>query len=116
MAQQIGRTFEDMQSRLEQIAEEVSAEDISLDEALALYEEAVKLGLAACDLSESDVEAYLAASSLADEGQQDVAALKEPDGAATDDVSSGEGSALANDAAISAGNNPAAATASADED
>lgn len=67
MAQQGGRTFEDMQSRLEQIVEEVSAEDISLDDALALYEEAVKLGLAACDLSESDVDAYLAASSSADE-------------------------------------------------
>ena len=63
MVQQNGRTFEDMQSRLEQIVEEVGAEDISLDDALALYEEAVKLGLAACDLSESDVEAYLAASS-----------------------------------------------------
>ena len=66
MAQQGGRTFEDMQFRLEQIVEEVSAEDISLDDALALYEEAVKLGLAACDLSESDVEAYLAATSSSD--------------------------------------------------
>lgn len=63
MAQESGRTFEDMQARLEEIADEVSAEDISLDDALALYEEAVKLGLAACDLSETDVETYLAASS-----------------------------------------------------
>ena len=37
MAQQTGRTFEDMQQRLEQIVNEVAAEDISLDDALALY-------------------------------------------------------------------------------
>lgn len=70
MAQESGRTFEDMQARLEEIADEVSAEDISLDDALALYEEAVKLGLAACDLSETDVEAYLAASSTAAEEEE----------------------------------------------
>lgn len=70
MAQESGRTFEDMQARLEEIADEVSAEDVSLDDALALYEEAVKLGLAACDLSETDVEAYLAASSTAAEEEE----------------------------------------------
>lgn len=47
--------FEAMKTRLDEIAEEVSAEGISLDEALALYEEAVKLGLAACDVSEADI-------------------------------------------------------------
>lgn len=47
--------FTAMKTRLDEIAEEVSAEGISLDEALALYEEAVKLGLAACDVSEADI-------------------------------------------------------------
>ncbi len=51
-----------MQERLNQIVDEVSAEDISLDDALKLYEEAVKLGLSACDLSEQDVDAFLAAA------------------------------------------------------
>ena len=37
-----------------------AAEDISLDDALKLYEEAVKLGLSACDLSEQDLDAFLA--------------------------------------------------------
>ena len=50
-------TFESVRTRLEEIVEAVSAEDVTLDEALALYEEAVKLGRAACDLSEKDVEA-----------------------------------------------------------
>lgn len=47
--------FDDVKARLDEIAVEVSADGVSLDEALALYEEAVSLGLAACDLSEKDV-------------------------------------------------------------
>ena len=50
-------TFEAVRTRLDEILEAVNAEDVTLDDALALYEEAVKLGLAACDLSEKDVEA-----------------------------------------------------------
>ena len=50
-------TFPSVRARLDEIADEVAREDIGLDEALALYEEAVKLGLAACDLSEADLEA-----------------------------------------------------------
>ena len=46
-------TFESVRTRLEEIVEAEGAEDVTL----ALYEEAVKLGLAACDLSEKDVEA-----------------------------------------------------------
>ena len=49
-------TFDDVRTRLDEIVDAVSAEDISLDDALALYEEAVKLGLSACDLSERDIE------------------------------------------------------------
>ena len=61
MADEMGRNFEDVQTRLSQIVDEVSSEDISLDDALKLYEEAVKLGLSACDLSEQDIDAYLGA-------------------------------------------------------
>lgn len=58
MSEQYG-TFDEMRARLEQIVEEVNAEGVTLDEALSLYEEAVKLGLSACDLSEQDaLEAY----------------------------------------------------------
>ena len=48
--------FDDLKARLDEIVEEVSSEDISLDDALALYEEAVNIGLAACDASELDTE------------------------------------------------------------
>lgn len=59
-------TFESVRTRLEEIVEAVGAEDVTLDEALALYEEAVKLGLAACDLSEKDVEAAFPEDAPAD--------------------------------------------------
>ena len=45
--------FDMLKSRLDEIVGEVAREDISLDDALALYEEAVNIGLAACDASES---------------------------------------------------------------
>lgn len=48
-------SFAEVKDRLNEIADEVAREDISLDDALSLYEEAVKLGLGACDLSESDI-------------------------------------------------------------
>lgn len=54
-------SYEDVSARLNQIVDEVNAEGVTLDEALALYEEAVKLGLRACDLSEEGAEALLAA-------------------------------------------------------
>lgn len=73
MADEQGRTFEDVHERLSEIVDEVSAEDISLDDALKLYEEAVKLGLSACDLSEQDLDGFLVTeeegeSSPAEEG------------------------------------------------
>lgn len=52
-------SFEQLRNRLDEIVDEVNTEGISLDEALALYEEAVKLGLSACDLSEKDALAVL---------------------------------------------------------
>ena len=54
MANERPQTFEDVRARLDEIVDAVNAEGISLDDALALYEEAVKLGLAACDLSEEE--------------------------------------------------------------
>ena len=54
-------SYEDVSARLNQIVDAVNAEGVTLDEALALYEEAVKLGLRACDLSEEGAEALLAA-------------------------------------------------------
>ena len=53
-------SYDDVSARLNQIIDEVNAEGVTLDEALALYEEAVKLGLRACDLSEERAKALLA--------------------------------------------------------
>ena len=50
-------TFEDVKSRLDQIVDAVSDDNLPLDEALALYEEAVGLGLRASDLLEENIEA-----------------------------------------------------------
>ena len=52
-------SYDQVRDRLHEIVEAVSAPGISLDEALALYEEAVKLGLSACDLSEEGAEELL---------------------------------------------------------
>lgn len=61
-------SFEAVKSRLEEIVDAVNAEGITLDEALSLYEEAVKLGLSVCDLSEQD--ALAAADLLAEEASE----------------------------------------------
>ena len=63
-------TFDEVRARLEQIVDEVNAEGVTLDEALSLYEEAVKLGLFACDMSEQDA---LDAAEALDEGAADAA-------------------------------------------
>lgn len=69
--------FEAVKARLEEIANTVDDENLSLDEALDLYEEAVKLGLQASDLLETGIvieeaEAQAEAESPA-EGDGDVA-------------------------------------------
>lgn len=56
--------FNTVKARLDEIADEVARDDISLDDALALYEEAVQLGLRACDISELNIE-------LAEESETD---------------------------------------------
>lgn len=49
--------FEAVRKRLEEIAREVDNDDMSLDDALDLYEEAVKLGLKASSLLEIGIVA-----------------------------------------------------------
>jgi exodeoxyribonuclease VII small subunit len=49
-------TFDGVSARLREIADAVSDEDISLDDALSLYEEAIKLGTQAADLCEEGIE------------------------------------------------------------
>ena len=49
-------TFAGVKTRLSEIVDEVSNDALSLDDALALYEEAVTLGLRASDLLEADTE------------------------------------------------------------
>ena len=65
-------TYDDVRARLDEIVDEVNAEGVGLDDALALYEEAVKLGLLACDLSEDDALALVDAS----DGEQDEGAAE----------------------------------------
>ena len=48
------RTFDEIETRLTDITEAVSDESTSLDEALTLFEEAVKLGLEACEITETE--------------------------------------------------------------
>lgn len=47
-------SYEELKARLDQIVEAVSANDLPLDDALDLYEEAVKLGMRASELIEQD--------------------------------------------------------------
>jgi len=47
--------FDAVKARLEEIADAVSSDDISLDQALDLFEEAVALGMQASDLLEEGV-------------------------------------------------------------
>ena len=54
------KDYSQLKERLDQIVEAVSDEGISLDDALALYEEAVKLGSAASALIEQDISAKTA--------------------------------------------------------
>ena len=49
-------TFDAVKARLDAIVEAVSDDDLPLDDALALYEEAVTLGLRASDLLEADID------------------------------------------------------------
>ena len=73
-------TFEAVQSRLDEIVEAVGDESLPLDDALALYEEAVNLGLRGSDLLEENIEAFDAqqAEAVEDDRRADAPADVEP--------------------------------------
>ena len=75
-------TFDDVRNRLDEIVEAVNAPGISLDEALSLYEEAVKLGLSACDLSEEGAEELIAQEEAEQAAEKEAANAKAEDAAA----------------------------------
>ena len=60
-------TFDAVKSRLDEIVDAVGDEELPLDDALALYEEAVGLGLRASDLLEQNIEAQRAEDEAAAE-------------------------------------------------
>ncbi len=62
------QTFEDMKLRLDQIVAAVNDEELPLEEALGLYEEAVGIGLAASRIMEEGI----AAQSEAEQGASTV--------------------------------------------
>lgn len=56
MENQNKESFNEVKIRLDEIVEAVNDENISLDDALGLYEEAVKLGIRATSLLEEDID------------------------------------------------------------
>lgn len=57
MARESYETFDQVKTRLDEIVDAVGSEEMPLDEALSLYEEAVGLGLRASELLEENIEA-----------------------------------------------------------
>ena len=55
MESQAPQTFEDIKARLDEIVAAVSNEELPLDEALSLYEEAVGIGLTASRIVEEGI-------------------------------------------------------------
>ena len=94
--------FEAVKARLEEIANAVDDESLSLDEALDLYEEAVKLGLQASNLLETGIV-------IEDEPEPEAPAST---GASTDASADASTSASA-DAGASAGASEASTSADA---
>lgn len=72
-------TFEAVQNRLDEIVKAVSDESVPLDEALALYEEAVSLGLRGSDLLEENIEAFDARCDDAETGSNAAASAVDAD-------------------------------------
>lgn len=88
-----GASFDSLKQRLAEIVSEVERDDISLDDALSLYEEAVSIGIAACDASELDIpqeqEQEQGATPTGDAAQGESSARDEAscnDGAASEDA------------------------------
>lgn len=70
-------SFESLKARLDEIVDAVSDDTLPLDDALALYEEAVALGLRASDLLEENIsarDAEEAAADALDDAEETVAA------------------------------------------
>lgn len=65
MESQAPQTFEDIKARLDEIVAAVSDEELPLDEALSLYEEAVGIGLTASRIVEKGIAAKEAESAEA---------------------------------------------------
>lgn len=65
MESQAPQTFEDIKARLDEIVAAVSDEELPLDEALSLYEEAVGIGLTASRIVEEGIASKEAESAEA---------------------------------------------------
>lgn len=66
-------TFESVKARLDEIVDAVNDDNLPLDDALALYEEAVGLGLRASDLLEEGIDERRAAE---EDGEADADAAE----------------------------------------
>ena len=75
MTSETHATFESVKERLDEIVDAVADEGISLDDALDLYEEAVKLGMQASTMLEEGI-ANQDAESVQPEGGEEVAAVE----------------------------------------
>lgn len=80
------KDFEAVKARLDEIVQAVSDENLPLDDALELYEEAVSLGLRVSDLLEDGVEVSDDDSAAPSEGDNpDVASQTESPAATPDE-------------------------------
>lgn len=79
MALEAYDSFEAVKTRLDEIVDAVSDDDLALDDALALYEEALGLGLRASDLLEDNIEAQQSAEKVDEDldAPSDVVAAQE---------------------------------------
>ncbi|MBC2888717.1 exodeoxyribonuclease VII small subunit [Gordonibacter massiliensis (ex Traore et al. 2017)] len=75
MAHESYVTFDQVKTRLDEIVDAVGSEEMPLDEALSLYEEAVGLGLRASELLEEDIEARNELDDVQDGGAEAEAAI-----------------------------------------
>lgn len=93
-ANEANPSFEDVKARLDEIVDAVGDENISLDAALDLYEEAVKLGMQASTLLEEGIAAQEDAAEQAEGNEADAALLSgdenETRGASADERSEDE--------------------------
>ena len=99
MSQNNYKTYDELNARLNEIADTVSNENISLDDALTLYEEAVGLGLRGCEMLEVGIsENEAKPGENPEQGQENVQASETHEAKKvqqTQDNSQQEGSAQA---------------------